>query len=260
MQRRRLFNLKFVTLSGVHFWSFTSAPVLRWCQVSFWETQAPIPFLRVADKSWTSWKCPFCSSTVVGHVAPTQHSWSAGSKCLSSHRQTLDARLSGRRASDWCISSFTRGLFQVAKLAFVYDRTVPLLVELVRIDPPTRRQQSVCVMTLEHIQGTPRCADQRDRWTSWKCPFCSSTVVGHVAPTQHSWSAGSKCLSSHPQTLDARLSGRRASDWCISSFTRGLFQVAKLAFVYDRTVPLLVELVRIDPPTRRQQIGLRHDS
>ena len=41
MQRRRLFALMFVTLSGVHFWSFTGGPVLRWCQVSFLETQAP---------------------------------------------------------------------------------------------------------------------------------------------------------------------------------------------------------------------------
>ena len=73
-----------------------------------------------------------------------------------------------RRPSDQCIGSFTRGLFQFAKLAFVYDQTASSHVHQPEQSPcwsnwyvSTHRHvgnKSVCVMTLEHIQSTPRCA------------------------------------------------------------------------------------------------------
>ena len=50
--------------------------------------------------------------------------------------------------------------------------------------------------------------------SAWRTRVCSSIVVGHVAPTQHSWSAGSTCLSSRlPQTLGALFSGQHHELW-----------------------------------------------
>ena len=61
-----------------------------------------------------------------------------------------------------------RGLFQFAKLAFVHDQTASSHVHQPEQSPywsnwyvSTHRHvgnKSVCVMTLEHVQGTPRCA------------------------------------------------------------------------------------------------------